>query len=765
MFAAELKPGLVLSGRFRLLRPLGRGGTAEVWVAGDETDNSTVTVKFCTGELAVREAGICRQLVHPHIAPVTGLFGGDEGTYLVRGFVDGESIGRLRNADLLTVLGALRGIADALRHAHSVGIVHRDLKPSNVLCDANGFCWLTDFGAACAVGDAGGAQAAAGSLPFMSPQQLDDTPASPSDDVYGFGALLYDLLTGEPPFHPDVSPERIRNEVPVLPTHTIVGEPLPTSLTRLLGALLAKTPQRRPPGMAAVAEALEEIRTELAGSLDGPGLIRPHTPTTSTDAPGAGPTRPAIQPIRPGTGVSARTVYVLFAVLLLAGISFIVLLPKFVPHPPPAMPAGRPGASLPGAVAVASGVVPTGSAKDVEGVLGELLQLQDELKKTAPGRWAPPEWAQFGAAVSAADAAYRSQDFATARTGYEQAVTIARALRARFPPALQEQLEAGAAALAAGDQPRALAAFDMATAMAPSSEPAHRGFVRAQRLDALLVAMAEAAAAERNGDHARALEHFRQAAALDALWPAATDGVRRLERGVADDAYRTAMSRGFTALAARDFPGAQSAFESVLKMRPGDAAGKAALDQLATERRIADLTTLREQALALEKQEQWPAAIQRYQEGLKIDPTGQPLLEGLARSQGRLNISMDLQRVLADMDQLNDDGVIRAARAALERGRAVPDAGPLLREQLDDAAKVIALAEIPVPVTFESDGVTDIVIYKVGQLGSFTSRTLSLKPGTYVAVGTRQGYRDVRRSFRVTGDAPPVVAVRCEEPI
>ena len=64
------------------------------------------------------------------------------------------------------------------------------------------------------------------------------------------------------------------------------------------------------------------------------------------------------------------------------------------------------------------------------------------------------------------------------------------------------------------------------------------------------------------------------------------------------------------------------------------------------------------------------------------------------------------------------------------------------------------------------DGVTEVVVYKVGKLGAFDSKTVSLKPGTYVAVGTRQGYRDVRRSFHVAGNVPaPVVTLRCEEPI
>jgi hypothetical protein len=79
---------------------------------------------------------------------------------------------------------------------------------------------------------------------------------------------------------------------------------------------------------------------------------------------------------------------------------------------------------------------------------------------------------------------------------------------------------------------------------------------------------------------------------------------------------------------------------------------------------------------------------------------------------------------------------------------------------------VLKIAASPVPVRFESDSLTDVVIYKVGRLGLFATRTVDLRPGSYVAVGTRDGYRDARRAFRVAADGttPPIV-VRCEEPI
>ena len=94
------------------------------------------------------------------------------------------------------------------------------------------------------------------------------------------------------------------------------------------------------------------------------------------------------------------------------------------------------------------------------------------------------------------------------------------------------------------------------------------------------------------------------------------------------------------------------------------------------------------------------------------------------------------------------------------------DPGPVLRQQVADLDRLLQVAVTPVRVTLESDNLTEVTLFKVGRLGVFSSRTLELRPGAYTVVGSRPGYRDVRRIFRVTpgSDGAPVV-VRCEEPI
>ena len=137
------------------------------------------------------------------------------------------------------VAAVLSSVAAALAHAHERGVVHRDLKASNVVVDRTGQPRLLDFGIA-ALLDEGLVERGGGSRYNVSPQQLDGEPASPADDLYALGVLAYELIQGAPPFWPEITEERIRNETPAAPKSK---HALPEHLGRLVAALLAKSPK------------------------------------------------------------------------------------------------------------------------------------------------------------------------------------------------------------------------------------------------------------------------------------------------------------------------------------------------------------------------------------------------------------------------------------------------------------------------------------------------------------------------------------------
>jgi tetratricopeptide (TPR) repeat protein len=242
--------------------------------------------------------------------------------------------------------------------------------------------------------------------------------------------------------------------------------------------------------------------------------------------------------------------------------------------------------------------------------------------------------------------------------------------------------------------------------------------------------------------------------------------VTRLEQAAARDAFETQMARGFAAQAGNDLGAARAAFEAALRVRPGDAQARAALAQIDLDQNLSRLAALQAEAQALEKQERWADALVSYEAALAADGNLADARQGRERARERADLDQRLRRELGNADRFNDDAALRKAQAVLDSARAIANPGPVLSVQIAELTGLLEIAVTPVAVTLQSDNLTEVAVLKVGRLGLFSSRTLELRPGAYTAVGSRPGYRDVRRNFRVApgGDASPV-AVRCEEPI
>jgi tetratricopeptide (TPR) repeat protein len=597
----------------------------------------------------------------------------------------------------------------------------------------------------------------------MSPEQLDGAAPAPADDIYAFGALTYDLIAGQALFHPDVTPGRIRAERPTLPAQDLSGARLPDSLRRLLGSLLEKSPARRPPSMAAVRSALEEILREVEQT---DAVIRPAARVRG-DA-GAPPAAglPRAQPR--GRGLPAAFVYGAFALCIALAAAVVWYLPSLVRERGPLVAADstppQSGAAPP--AAAAPGPEPPVPQDVLDETLGRFLEADDALRKRNAERWGGADWTELRRLAAAGDAAYQRRDTRSAHASYGAAEERARALLARAPELLATALREGDAALAAGDRARAVAQFDTALAIATEDRAARRGLERARQLDRVLALVEQASAAEGAGARAEALRLFREAATLDPAWPAAAAGVARLGAAVARDAYETQMARGFAAQAARDLAGARAAFELALRARPGDAQATAALAQVALDQNLDRLAGLQAEALEFERAERWADAVRGYEAVLALDANLVDAKAGLERARTRAELDGRLRRELGSADSFNEDTAVARARTALEAARAVPEPGPVLRRQIEELDALLATAVTPVHVTLESDNATEVTLFKVGRLGTFAQKTLELRPGAYTALGSRPGYRDVRRQFRVApGSAAVPIVVRCEEPI
>ncbi|MGH7516847.1 MAG: protein kinase domain-containing protein [Gemmatimonadales bacterium] len=283
-----------LRSRYTLVRELGRGGTATVYLARDLKHDRQVALKVLRPEVAaelgvqrfLREIKVAAQLHHPHILPLydSGTVAAREATreapacaYYVMPYVEGESLReRLVREGKLPVPDAIRlsrEIAEALDYAHRHNIVHRDIKPENVLLE-EGHAVVTDFGIAramIAAGEGGltGVGLTVGTPAYMSPEQsMGEGELDGRSDVYSLGCVLFELLTGEPPFTARSSiAVMVRRWSEPAPRVRSLRADVPEAVDEAVHRALAQAPEDRFPTAAAFAEALTAAS---AGITSGP---------------------------------------------------------------------------------------------------------------------------------------------------------------------------------------------------------------------------------------------------------------------------------------------------------------------------------------------------------------------------------------------------------------------------------------------------------------------------------------------------------------
>ena len=253
-------PDVRLAHRYTLAGKLGSGGQGEVWRAYDAVYRQQVAVKilhdtFSAGtdpwEVLQREHQVVRALDHPLILKSYPPLRDGGRAILPMKLATGGDLRQLRGAPYLEIVPVLIELAQALEYAHGQGVVHRDLKAANVLFDSKGRVQLADFGVAARARESFRIdQARTGWSPSSaSPQHLAGLPPTRADDLYGLGALAFELLTGTAPYFPDFHVRRVLHDpVPaVAPVHVA-----PPRLLALVRSLLAKDPGQRPGCMAGV---------------------------------------------------------------------------------------------------------------------------------------------------------------------------------------------------------------------------------------------------------------------------------------------------------------------------------------------------------------------------------------------------------------------------------------------------------------------------------------------------------------------------------
>ena len=782
----NLEKGIELANRYSLVRKLGSGGAAETWLARDRLTKASVALKILTSDRLDPDAfrsdwQTSIRLVHPHIVRVFEFHEDidSEPPFYSLQYIAGPDLGALTGAPPEDALPPVAAIVDALRYAHGKDVVHRDVKASNVLLDQNGAPYLIDFGAA-AVGDAapGG-----GSLIASSPQSLSGDAPAPADDIFALGGLIYELVSGRSPYSSASTAEDIRNRVPD-PLTAADGSPIPPAIRDLVATMLAKDAAARPDA-AAVSNALA-----AAGFVPGPAPRHYVGEVASAaevieigDAPSRKhPAPAAVAEVPAGQGgLNPRVVGISLAALVVLLLGVVFLLPKTVDVEDAAPLAGeaQDTNSEEGEGKRQTGVEFTENVEDLRGrdervqaradtdkVLGQLLSKMETLESRAVQRWGGLRFKQAQGVYAEGDEAYLARDYSKATAKYRDAIDIVDPLLERVDGVFAESYADGLAALDAADTIEALRSLELAAAISPSHAGARSALARARNLDTVLALTDQGLAYENDLELEAARQSFADAVDLDPEWQPAQTGLARVLETIRQMEFDQRMTEGLIALGEGDYPAARAAFRMAEQLKPGSPEPADGLLQVDQGIRLDRIASLERKAAAEQRNEEWETAIETYESILEIDPNLLFANEGLQQSRDRAALHAQLDEYIENPDSLSDATTMgRATRLVVDITR-MPEVGPRLSEQRDQLSRLLKRAATPLTVRLVSDNLTEVSIYKVGKLGSFESRQLDLRPGTYVAVGSRPGYRDVRLEFRVAPeiDMEPIV-VRCEETI
>jgi len=392
--------------QYQLLEKLGAGGMGEVYKAQDTRLNRVVAIKVLPAGLSadadrrrrfLQEAQAASGLNHPNIITIYDIVSDGDAQYMVMEFVPGKTLGELVQAGGLPVLLALQystQMSDALSTAHAAGIIHRDLKPANVMVTPTGLVKILDFGLA-KLTDAGPASqfdmqstaaepltregAIIGTASYMSPEQAEGKRVDARSDIFSFGSVLYEMVTGRRAFDGGSGISTLsavlRDEVKPIPDF---APDVPMLFEQIIAMCLRKDPDARWQSMKEVQDALDSLKRQL-----DPGAKPAPPPVTATTVSGAGPTLPPPLPTPAAAAVPPVMPPPLPSQPATPPPAPVASPPAATPPPVPPPVPSKPTAPLPvGAIAQ-----PPAKSKSSMGVLVLLLIVLLLLGGGAAGAW------------------------------------------------------------------------------------------------------------------------------------------------------------------------------------------------------------------------------------------------------------------------------------------------------------------------------------------------------------------------------------------
>lgn len=381
---------------------------------------------------------------------------------------------------------------------------------------------------------------------------------------------------------------------------------------------------------------------------------------------------------------------------------------------------------------------------EIEELVYKVIKLETKLQNHAVNKWAPDSFAQAIEQGRVGDEHFRRKQYKQATTPFETALAKLEELESSIQPTLEQALSRGELALTQGDQTAATQQFELANAIDSTNARAKNGLQRASTINELFKILQRASSFESHGQLQQAKSTYQQAIDLDPLSQQAKSALQRVEKKIQDQAYDQIIATAYSALRNGQYEDARAAFSSANLLKPNDSQARQGLINVANAIKQEKIDSLIFEANHFVQLQQWRQAVASYQKILQLD--SQHIFAQQAKQQSLVKMQAleDLSQAIDSANLLYKDEVLEQAKDLLLRIEDLQSPGSVIDQQYKNLKHLVEVATTPVSITLESDGNTQVTVFRVARLGAFKRHVIQLRPGPYTIVGVRNGYRDVR---------------------
>lgn len=277
--ALDFAPGQYFSKRYQVIEEIGRGGMGRVYKAADKELSRIVALKMIKPERSAdpdivekfkKEINLASQISHDNVCRIHDLGEIAGIKYISMQYIEGQNLREFiqtsKKLSTETAIPIIEQICHALTAAHKKGVIHRDLKPKNIMLDKKGNAYVMDFGIAKSLEaeDTTKSGVVMGTPAYISPEQAEGEKADTRSDIYSLGAIMYEMMTGEPPFKADSIPSLLHKHVTEAPKPPSQLNPqIPNQLEKIIMKCLKKSPEKRYQEPDEIINAIEEVKPEI----------------------------------------------------------------------------------------------------------------------------------------------------------------------------------------------------------------------------------------------------------------------------------------------------------------------------------------------------------------------------------------------------------------------------------------------------------------------------------------------------------------------